>query len=452
MQQKQIESLNLPVAEATERGVLYLLLAGKDPAPVQYLLSALKEEDFYRPIHSQIFRLVKEYISQNDGPILDISLFLDWLTNRYQNKSRRMKLIVEISKIFDSEFLPTARYFEYCRKLKEFTAYRKLRLLARDILDTASEQDIENQILSLTSELREIQQTLPGEKKIELATLLQKTRDTYSKMISDTWSSSPVVPTGFSDLDRLIGGWRKGEYIIIGGLPGVGKTTFALQIAMSQALDGQNVLFQSIEMTDEEMGAKVMQMEGDLPDGVFIGKYKSQKYLEEMDRIIQDQKDMPLVFQFGQSFLSQIVAEIERMSMREEVDIVYIDYFQRIKLDMKRLESKQQEYAEISNELSNLAKRLKIPIIVLSQLRREVGQREREPRLQDLKETGAIEQDADKVLFLHRESYFNPRTRDLATDIIVAKVRGAGDTGRIRLLYQKNRYQNLEEKKGGDNG
>jgi len=451
MELGKTKGLDLPVAHETEKKILFLLLSErKDPAPIQYLLSALKDEDFFIPVHLQAFKLIKNYITEH-GLISDLGLFLDWLQTQCRDKAQYVKLMAEISKILDTQYLPLARYFDYCRRLKEFAAYRKLRYLARDILDSNGEQDIEQQILAITSELKEVQRSLPGEQKIDLASLLEQTRKTYATMLSDDWTLAPIVPTGFSDLDGLIGGWRRGEYIIIGGLPGIGKTTFALQIALSQAFDGHEILFVSIEMTDEEMGAKIMKMESDsLPDKIFIGKYKSQKYLQEMDRVIEDHQDLPFKFCFGKSLLSQIISDIERTSLREEIDIVYIDYFQRIRLDSRRLESKQQEYAEISHELSNLAKRLKIPIVVLSQLRREVGQKEREPRLQDLKETGAIEQDADKVLFLHRESYFNPRIRNSATEVIIAKVRGPGDTGRIKLLYHRDRdrYQNYEETTG----
>jgi len=316
MKPRKTEGLDLPIAHETEKAILFLLLSErKDPAPIRYLLSALKDEDFFIPVHLQVFKLTKNYILEH-GLISDLGLFLDWLQTQCRDKTRYVKLMAEISRILDIQYLPLARYFDYCRRLKEFAAYRKLRYLARDILDSNGEQDIEQRILAITSELREVQRSLPGEQKIDLASLLKRTRKTYATMLSDDWTSAPIVPTGFSDLDGLIGGWRRGEYIIIGGLPGIGKTTFALQIALSQAFDGHEILFVSIEMTDEEMGAKIMKMESNsLPDKIFIGKYKSQKYLQEMDRVIEDHQDLPLKFCFGKSLLSQIISDIERTSL-----------------------------------------------------------------------------------------------------------------------------------------
>ena len=246
------------------------------------------------------------------------------------------------------------------------------------------------------------------------------------------------VPSGFVELDRLTTGFHGGELILVGARPSMGKTAFMLNIAQHAAMVGRKtVAFFSLEMPREQLANRILCSEahvdmqqvrqGSLTDDDW------QKLAEAMGPIAQS----PIYFDDTASItIPEIRSRCRRMQMEHGLDLVLIDYLQ-LMTSPSRNESRQNEVSDLSRQLKLMALELKIPIVVGSQLSRGAAQRQdHRPMLSDLRDSGAIEQDADTVMFLHREDYYNPETEDKnIAEVIIQKQRN-GPLGTVRLGWE----------------
>jgi replicative DNA helicase len=252
------------------------------------------------------------------------------------------------------------------------------------------------------------------------------------------------VPTGYTDLDKILAGMQKSELIIVAARPSVGKTSFALNVVRNVLKEGMPVLFVSLEQARIELAERLLCCQA------LVDSHKLRKgYLneEEFGKLMDASGTLCETKLFiddtpGQSML-RIAANARRLKLRHDLRLVVIDYLQLIDPDNKR-DSRQEQVASISRRLKFLARELHIPVMALAQVNRSSEDRQdHKPRLSDLRESGALEQDADTVLLLHRPELREPGQHEGIVEVIVGKQRN-GPTGEVTLYYRKEfmRFEN----------
>lgn len=280
-----------------------------------------------------------------------------------------------------------------------------------------------------------------------------------SDAINDVWSgieesansnrSLPGMPIGLRDLDRRIGGMRSGQFVVIGARPAMGKTALALKAAQSAATHGR-VLFFSLEMPRIELAQRMMAAQARIDQTIFrdmrIDAETNARLVEASQQIYQ----LPLTILDGDvATLTDIRLAAMRARAREPLALIIVDYLQLMEgAGQNKHESRQEQVAKISRGLKRLAKDLACPILALSQLNRdpERNAKNKRPTLSALRESGAVEQDADVVLLLYRDEQYNPKTKDPGVaEIIIAKQRnGPIGTIRTRFVRQWAGFEDLD--------
>jgi replicative DNA helicase len=266
------------------------------------------------------------------------------------------------------------------------------------------------------------------------------------------------LPSGFRGLDWYTAGMHPGDLIICAGRPGMGKTSFAMNVALNACRARQAaVAVFSLEMPKEQLARRLLCSEA----GVDSNKLRTGRLSREdwalLTRAAGELSDLPIWMDDTPGItLMEIRSKARRFKSQNDLQLIVIDYLQLMRAGT-RTDSREQEISEISRSLKGLAKELRIPVMALSQLNRGVetrGTKDKRPQLSDLRESGAIEQDADTILFIYRDEIYNPESPDKGVaEIIIGKQR-AGPTGTVRckFLREYTRFENLEEQReGGDN-
>lgn len=265
------------------------------------------------------------------------------------------------------------------------------------------------------------------------------------------------IPTGFSDLDRLINGFDKGELIVIGARPAMGKTGFMLSSALLQLLRRQTpIAWFSLELGAEQVINRIVSFQSGI-DSVKIrsGNLSNQEY-QEVYKVADVLKSMPLyIVDEAGIRMDRLAMHARRLRDLHGIQMIVLDYLQLIGTERtRRYDSRELQVAEICRSLKRLAMELKIPVVVLSQLSRSVETRggDKKPILSDLRESGAIEQDADKVIFLYRGEYYgvdtdeNGNSTQNVAEVILAKNRfGPVGSARLRFNSRLSKFESLDE-------
>ena len=322
-------------------------------------------------------------------------------------------------------------------KLREIESFgKKISKLAKEVSLTSEEviEEIEKVIDELNH--KKMPNTVVSVKDMALKQLALA-----DKMNGNI--SNAGYKVGFSVIDDKLNGLSKSDLIIIAGRPSMGKTAFALNVLLKfcERNAKLNALFFSLEMPPDQLYFRLVAMESDIPisklkyDNVYNDDEIALKYGEGLSRIATKNINIADTSSLTLFELKQI-AKAQRDS--KGLDLIVVDYLQLLTGENKRGQNKQQEVSEISRGLKQLARELNIPIIALSQLSRSVESRsDKRPMLSDLRESGAIEQDADIVMFLYRDEYYNPNSSDLGlAEIIVAKNRN-GSIGTVKMQFEK---------------
>lgn len=269
--------------------------------------------------------------------------------------------------------------------------------------------------------------------------------------------STVGTPTGYTELDRITSGFHPGTLVVIAARPAMGKTAFALSIARNMAVDFHSpVAFFSLEMTAVELVMRLISSECGISGQRLKNGAQLENWEKEQLRVKAEMlKSAPIYIDDTPGLsIFELRAKCRRLKQRYKINAVFLDYLQLMQSssDMNRNGNREQEISNISRQLKALSKELEIPVVALSQLSREVEKRpgDKKPQLSDLRESGAIEQDADIVEFIYRPEYYNIDSDDLGptrgmADIIISKHR-AGSTGTVRLRFISNitRFENLE--------
>jgi replicative DNA helicase len=257
------------------------------------------------------------------------------------------------------------------------------------------------------------------------------------------------LSSGFKDLDNLTTGFKPKELIIIAGRPGMGKTAFALNLASHIcSAESAPVLFFSLEMSREQLGIRLLCAEARVDSHTLRRGFLTKKQVEELVATKEKLETTPLFIDDTRTIsVLEMRAKARRIKMEHGLGLVILDYLQLMQ-GRKGAESREIAVAEISRGLRALAQELNVPVVALSQLNRELMKREdKRPRLSDLRESGSIEQDADLVIFVHREDAFGNkkhRVPDGVAEIIIAKQRnGPIDTIKLAFLKEYTRFDDL---------
>ncbi|HTN45910.1 MAG TPA: replicative DNA helicase [Flavipsychrobacter sp.] len=269
------------------------------------------------------------------------------------------------------------------------------------------------------------------------------------------------VPTGFRDLDKLTSGWQKNALIIVAARPAVGKTAFCLNLAMNASMNSKKpypVAFFSLEMGAGELVKRMLAATTEVSmDAITKGRMQEHEFVQMTQRM--NKLASAQIFLDDQAALNifELRAKARRLKQKHDIQLIVIDYLQLMQADLNKGGNREQEISKISRDLKSLAKELEIPIIALSQLNRSVESRKESkvPQLSDLRESGAIEQDADMVMFLYRPEYYGINNNEMGepiegeTHVHIAKNRsGTTDTVKVRFIKEYQKFVDLEDDGG----
>ncbi len=428
-----------PSNPEAERSVLGSML--RDNGVIGDVLQIVRDVNFYRDAHQKVFRAIIQLYDK--GQPVDLVTLGETL---YQQKAvEDIGGYGYLAELWDAA--PTAANAEhYARIVRDKAIVRNLIHTGNEILRDAYEQTMPADELLEAAE-RKILDIAEWGVTGQTYTLEQALNDAYDRIDSRHQKehlSISGLPTGFVDLDDKTAGLQDSELVIVAARPSMGKTAFALNLARHIAVDeGHPVFFVSLEQSRIELAERLLCSQARVDSHKLRKGHLSS---EEMKKIIAAGGELRGAKLFiddspGQSML-RIGANARRLKLRHHIKLVVVDYLQLVEPDNRR-DSRQEQVAAISRRLKFLAKELQVPVLACAQLNRGAEDRtDHRPRLSDLRESGAIEQDADTVMLLHRPEYYNPGEDEGTLEVIVAKQRN-GPTGEIRLTYLKQ-FMRLE--------
>lgn len=442
---KKVEELKVPPHSIeAEQSVLGGLML--DNTSWDKVVELVKEEDFYRPGHRLIFQVI-ENLGRRNQPFDVLTL------------TESLKAIGELENAGGEIYLfelakntPTvANIAAYAEIVRERSVLRQLIEVSGEIAELAFDPDgreIKEILDTAESKVFKIaEQRARGQGPVGISTLLAKAAERID-VLYHSEETITGISTGFSDLDEMTSGLQKGEFVIIAGRPSMGKTTLAMNIAEHAAIKGKKaVLVFSMEMPGESLAMRMMSSLGHIDQHkVRTGKLHDEDWprlnsavemLSEASLYIDDTPSMSP---------AELRARARRIArVNKDIGLIVVDYLQLMYVPGFK-EGRVGEITEISRTLKALAKELNVPIIALSQLNRSLEQRtDKRPQMSDLRESGAIEQDADLIVFIYRDEVYHEDSPDKGiAEIIIAKQRN-GPIGKVKLTFlgQYTRFENL---------
>lgn len=417
-----------------ERSLLGSMLISSDVC--QTVLSLASKDDFYLDSHRILFEAMQNIYADN-SPV-DVTTLTSYLIDKkLLDKTGGVEYLLELS-----ESVPTTSHSEhYLKRLNEKALLRRLIKESTEIIEKAygDVENINDFIGEVEKDFLNVTRDRNAGEFQNVKSVIQKVTDRLV-MLQKADGKISGVKTGYYDLDKLTSGFQKGDLIILAARPSVGKTAFALNVAynVSYKSDEAVAIF-SLEMPAEQLIQRIICSAGSLKAESLrsgsILKESSERYYAAADKVSKCNlyiDDTPGIR------VGEIAAKCRRLKREQGLKMIVIDYLQLISGPANSRESRQQEVSDISRQLKMIARELEVPVLALSQLSRSVEKRDnKRPVLSDLRESGAIEQDADIVSFIHREDYQDPKKEaetQGATDIIIAKHRN-GALADIRLVF-----------------
>jgi len=419
-----------------------------DNGVLDQVVDVVQENDFYRSSNRKIFVAMKEMSAKNEA--------IDYLT--LQDRLKSQGLLDEIGGATYLASLTDAvpsigNIVHYARIVRDKAVARRLISAATEILQAGLEvsDDVTNyldraeQLIFNVSQRREMSGVVP------LKDLVRESFDTIDKLYQEKGQFTGV-PSGFRDLDEMTSGFQKSDLIILAGRPSMGKTSLALNIAQYAANRAKNpTLLFSLEMSKESLTMRMLCAEarvdflrvrtGQLTDSDWGKLARAAGLLSEAELFIDDTPGIRVMEMRAKA--RRLQAELNKQD--KDIGMIMMDYLQ-LATGGSRMESREREISEISRSLKALAKELGVPVVALSQLSRKPESREsKRPQMADLRESGAIEQDADVILFIYRDEVYNENSPDKGiAEIIIGKQRN-GPIGTVKLQFspEYTRFENL---------
>ena len=433
---------SLPQSIEAEQSVIGSMIIDKNS--IAKVMESLEEEDFYRDGHKAIYKAILEMF-RNDMAV-DLVTLLEYLksTNMLE-RAGGVTYITELS----ASVPTTANLSAYIKIVSDKSTLRKLIKASTTIIEESyNKQDkVESVVDIAEKKIFNIAENRTSKDFEPLSDVLERGFLQIEKLFNNKGEITGVG-SGFTDLDSMTSGFQSGDMILIAARPSMGKTTFALNIAEHAALrEHKSVVIFSLEMSKEQLAYKLLCSEanvdmlklrtGALEDSDWENIARATGPLSKSKVYIDDTAGVTVM---------EMRSKCRRLKLEYGIDLIVIDYLQLMS-GGSGTDNRQQEVSEISRSIKALAKEMECPVIALSQLSRAPEQRaDHRPMLSDLRESGSIEQDADLVMFLYRDEYYNKETEDKNIgECIIAKQRN-GPVGTVKMAWlgQYSKFGNLD--------
>lgn len=434
----------MPASVIAEQSLLGCILF--DPQMLSEIAGLITEDDFYLADHAQIYAAMKQLFNENHQ--IDSVTLIDTLVKSGTfDKERGQDYILTLSDIVPNAMNVT----DYARIIKEKSLTRRLIEAASEISADAyaGRLPVDDLMDSAQKRLFDISQGRDIRGFRHIKEVMNKVFDNLSLLAKDKNALQGVM-TGFSGIDRVLSGMGKSDLVLIGARPGMGKTSFALNIAINVAQKTKKeVCIFSLEMSAEQIATRMLSIEsmvtsnrfrtGELTDDDWKKVGPAAGKITNCDILIDDSTGINV---------TNMRAKLRReQNKKKDIGLVVIDYLQLMQSE-KRIDNRVQEIGDISRSLKLLAKDFNVPVICLAQLsRKPEGRTSQKPMLSDLRDSGAIEQDADMVLFLYREDYYKEEaaaSENKICEVVVAKNRHGGlDTVKLGWIPDCTKFRTI---------
>lgn len=418
----------LPSNVEAEQALLSSIINNKN---VLDRIKHLKNDDFYLDKHKALYKILCE---MHDNEIsIDLVTLLECIKSK--NLIEKCGNITYVTELATNILYYDSNIDEYVNIIKSKSDRRKLISIGKELaLEAYEKEDISNVISKTEDSLYKIAKDKDTGDIVTIGVAIENAFETIEKNYQNGGKILGET-TGFNNIDRTISGLNKGEFIVIAARPSMGKTAFALNIAQYASKNSSVAIF-SLEMGTQSLTERLIAARC----LINYEKIKTGRItVEEFTKIANNTAELSKrkLYIDDEAFtLADIKAKSTNLKIKYGLDVIIIDYLQLIEGSNKNVYSREQEISKISRELKKLAKRLNITVIALSQLSRAPEQRaDHRPILADLRESGAIEQDADIIMMLYRDEYYNHDTEDKGiADVIINKNRN-GETKTIQLAW-----------------
>jgi replicative DNA helicase len=429
-----------PHTEEFEQAVLACLMI--EAQTFDKVAGTIHKEDFYNGNNKIIFETIDRLY--NAGQPYDLAMVNSALKAAgLLEQAGGIGYLISLTNIVPN----AANIKEYAKHVENKAKLRKLICAATEIHELVYEFDkditlnTDNALDEAGHKIFELAKEVSHKDPLPLSDLILEVNKRLDELYNRD-EEMTGVPSGFIDLDKITNGFQPGALVIVGGRPGMGKTAFALNIAQNAASAKKRVAIFSLEMTSSQLAQRLISMESEISSHRLMSGRLTDSDWECLPHVYNMLSELPIYIDDTSNIsVMEIRAKCRRMSAKKEqgLDLVVVDYLQL--MEDKSIESREQQISSISRNLKSLAKDLNVPVIALSQLNRKTTDRpQKRPQLSDLRESGAIEQDADLVIFVHREDYYkNDKDESVQKDgiaeIIVAKNRN-GPIMPVYLSFQ----------------
>lgn len=430
---------SLPHSTEAEQCVLGAVLA--DPSVLPVVVETVKLEYFYNPQHREIYSVILRMFSS--GETADVITVLNEVEKLgiFESSTACRKYLVSLADMLPS----TANIASYCKIVADKYYIRSLAIAVKEIMNEirTDSSDAQKLIDSAEQKIYDIRQGKNTQGLVHIKVAVNEAYDRLGKISGPDKEKYIGARTGFANLDTITSGLNKSDLIILAARPGMGKTSFAMNIAVNVAKhsSGKEVAVFSLEMSREQLASRLLSTEaqidsrvlrsGNIPDDDWIKIATSAGYLSNLPIYIDHTAGITV---------QQMKAKLRRI---KNLGLVVIDYLQLMESTSKS-DNRAVVVAEITRQIKIMAKEFDVPVILLSQLSRNTEQRtDKRPQLSDLRDSGSIEQDADIVLFLYREAYYKEDENKNIAKCIVAKNRH-GEQGTVDM-YWDGRYTRFSD-------
>jgi replicative DNA helicase len=433
--------LPVPAAIETERVLLGTILTdGNQLLPVVEILPPGQGVWFYQDAHRLIYDAMVTLLERHDP--IDLHTVTDVLRRR--GSLEKISGSVYLAELMEC-VVTTANIAHHARIIREKALYRGMINIGSDLTASAYAQE---ELPALINRMHEALLSIAGaQTTARLTTMHTLMTDTIRNAQHADERDLTGVHTGFHGLDFITNGFQNTNLVIVAARPSMGKSALALQFAQAaaQSLNGLPVIIFSLEMSSEELGVRMLCSEARVDSQRlkrgFLGHDEWGLIFDAGARL----ENLPMYIDATSSLsVLDVRTRAKRLQMEQGLGMVVIDYLQLMTSSTKRKENRQQEVSEISRDLKMLAKELNIPVIALSQLNRDVEvEKPPIPKLSNLRDSGAVEQDADVVMFIYRGDMYEPNTDNGVAQLLIAKHRN-GPTGRVNMRFS-NTFARFDE-------
>lgn len=421
----------MPSDISSEMAIIGCIL--KKSETIDQAIQLVKPYEFYDSRCQRIYKtLVNMY--QKDIKIDEVSLISKLKSENILNEVGGEEFIVEIT--LSSFYTPNMD--QYCENVKEKALLRALITACDDIVGKSYEQkkDAKEVIEMAESRIFEISQKNLDNGLVRVSETMDETIKQL-ELLSLNDGKITGVTTGISSVDDKLSGLQSSQLILLAARPAMGKTALGLTMAWNAANAGKSVAFFSLEMSTYQLNQRLISMVSMIDlEKIITGNLEADEWIEIINAITKIKEKEIYVDETAGITLSELRSKCKRLKAEEGLDLIVIDYLQ-LMTGEGRFDNRQQEIAQISRGLKSLSKEINCPVLSLAQLSREADKRsDHKPILSDLRESGAIEQDADVVMLLYREDYYDEDDNPNVAKVILAKHRN-GPTGLMELFFHK---------------